>query len=473
MLAIVIAATAVVAVPLAARADNSDGDIAETKAVEMPEGAGELIRGEGFIPEGETRNVSPQPTEGEEKMNYTADTIPAVTGLTRQGESRDSILLSWDGIAGVKGYRVYRCDKAKGETDYRLFSTVNAPSLYIRNLEPGSLYGFKVAAFITDGEGEAAQADCATVPEEVDGFKVADQTKSKTTVTWDKHERADGYVMQRCFNGKWEDYQTFDPDTTEFTDEELKGGRAYYYRIIPYRTDSFSDLSGKADTVYTVAGLLGPKDNGSESKLGRVSLDYDHNKYADGYDIYYSKDKKDWEHLADTEKKHYSTSRLEDGETYFFRIYSYKNVDDKKITGGYTELEFVANKEIYDRKIGDTYIEVSLDDQHMWYIVDGDVYLDSDCVTGNYKTMDTPKGYFEIHGKASPCTLKGDDYETHVTYWMPFIGGGWGLHDASWRSKFGGSIYKGDGSHGCVNLPSDIAKKLYAHTEEGTPVIVY
>ena len=114
MLAIVIAATAVVAVPLAARADNSDGDIAETKAVEMPEGAGELIHGEGFIPEGETRNVSPQPTEGEEKMNYTADTIPAVTGLTRQGESKDSILLSWDGIAGVKGYRVYRCDKAKG-----------------------------------------------------------------------------------------------------------------------------------------------------------------------------------------------------------------------------------------------------------------------------------------------------------------------------------------------------------------------
>ena len=162
-----------------------------------------------------------------------------------------------------------------------------------------------------------------------------------------------------------------------------------------------------------------------------------------------------------------------DGETYFFRIYSYKEVSERKIKGGYTELEFVANKKIYDREVGNTYIEVSLDDQHMWYIVDGDVYLESDCVTGNYKSMDTPKGYFEIHGKASPCTLKGDDYVSYVTYWMPFIGGGWGLHDATWRSSFGGNIYKGDGSHGCVNLPYDTAKKLYAHTEEGTPVIVY
>ena len=56
---------------------------------------------------------------------------------------------------------------------------------------------------------------------------------------------------------------------------------------------------------------------------------------------------------------------------------------------------------------------------------------------------------------------------------MPFIGGGWGLHDADWRSSFGGSIYKGGGSHGCVNLPPDVAKKMYAQMEVGTPVIVY
>ena len=207
--------------------------------------------------------------------------------------------------------------------------------------------------------------------------------------------------------------------------------------------------------------------------MGRVSLDYKESAYADGYEIYYSKDEKSWEKLDETDKTHYSTSRLEDGETYFFRIYPYRDVNDKRITGTPTELEFTARTEIYDKEVGDTYVEVSLDDQHVWYIVDGDVYLESDCVTGNYRSADTPKGFFEVNAKVSPCTLKGDDYTSYVTYWMPFIGGGWGLHDADWRSSFGGNIYKGNGSHGCVNLPPDVAKKMYAKMEVGTPVIVY
>jgi len=477
VLAIVIAASAVVVIPLAAsqpaRADSSADEATPMEVRISGDGVSSMLNDKEFIPDSEGNTAAEQPTQGDERIRYSADAIPTVTGLTREGESSDTIKLSWEGISGVKGYRVYRCNKADGETEYRYFSTVNAPSLTLRNLQPGSLYGFKVAAFISGAEGEAAQADFATIPEKVTDFKLADQTKSKTTVKWNKNERADGYIMQRCFNGEWEDYKTFDADTTEFTDEELKGGRAYYYRIIPYREDSFSKLKGEKKTVYTVAGLLGPEDDGSESKLGRVSLDYDKSKYADGYSVYYSTDKKDWEHLGDTSRTHYSTSRLVDGETYYFRVYPYREIGDRKIKGGYTELEFVANKKIYDREVGDTYVEVSLDDQHMWYIVDGDVYLESDCVTGNYNSMDTPKGYFEIHGKASPCTLKGDDYVSYVTYWMPFIGGGWGLHDATWRSSFGGNIYKGNGSHGCVNLPYDIAKKLYAHTEEGTPVIVY
>lgn len=52
--------------------------------------------------------------------------------------------------------------------------------------------------------------------------------------------------------------------------------------------------------------------------------------------------------------------------------------------------------------------------------------------------------------------------------------GGEGLHDAAgWRSAYGGSIYYYSGSHGCVNLPLDLAKTLYNTMEVGDPVIVY
>lgn len=425
-----------------------------------------------------TKKTSCVPKAEETELpTYTADTIPQVTGLCRLSEKADSISIGWDEIEGVEGYRVYRRDDNDPGADFSLFSTVKNAGLNIRNLSQGSKYSFRVVPFITDEngacEGKATEVTFGTVPTDVEGFRLTDETKGTISIGWEKNERADGYLLERCTQNKWSEYGAFDADTNAFTDEELVDGRVYCYRICAFREDSTGKMLGAKTDIYTVAGLVGPEDDGSASKLGRVSLDYKESKHADGYDIYYSKDKENWEQLTDTDKTHYSTSRLEDGETYYFRIYPYKVVTDSVIKGGYTEMEFVANTEIYDKEVGDTYVEVSLNDQHMWYIVDGDVYLESDCVTGNYGSADTPKGYFSVNAKISPCTLKGDDYTSYVTYWMPFIGGGWGLHDADWRSSFGGNIYKGNGSHGCVNLPPKVAKEMYAVIEVGTPVIVY
>ena len=51
--------------------------------------------------------------------------------------------------------------------------------------------------------------------------------------------------------------------------------------------------------------------------------------------------------------------------------------------------------------------------------------------------------------------------------------GGIGIHDATWRSKFGGDIYKYDGSHGCINLPLSFAAQVYEIAEPGMPVLCY
>ena len=56
--------------------------------------------------------------------------------------------------------------------------------------------------------------------------------------------------------------------------------------------------------------------------------------------------------------------------------------------------------------------------------------------------------------------------------WMPF-NGGIGFHDASWREKFGGTIYQYAGSHGCINLPVEKAKLLYEKVYKGMPVLCH
>ena len=123
--------------------------------------------------------------------------------------------------------------------------------------------------------------------------------------------------------------------------------------------------------------------------------------------------------------------------------------------------------------IGDSYVEVDLNKQKVWLYQDGKKLLETDCVSGTAGTdRETPGGVYFVFYKQSPATLTGPGYASPVSYWMPF-NGGVGLHDATWRSTFGGDIYKTDGSHGCVNLPLEAAKLMYETVKIGWPVVCY
>ncbi len=124
--------------------------------------------------------------------------------------------------------------------------------------------------------------------------------------------------------------------------------------------------------------------------------------------------------------------------------------------------------------IGKKYLEIDLARQHMWYYENGKLIIESDIVTGNpSKNNGTPTGTGRIWSKEKDRFLSGEDYKSHVDYWMPFNWSGCGLHDASWRSKFGGQIYKVAGSHGCVNTPPENMKLFFEKIPLNTPVVVY
>lgn len=122
---------------------------------------------------------------------------------------------------------------------------------------------------------------------------------------------------------------------------------------------------------------------------------------------------------------------------------------------------------------GNSYVEVNITAQHVYLYVDGSCVYDTDCVTGNvaHNTI-THNGAYAIAYCEKDATLRGANYTSEVSYWMPFHNGE-GLHDASWRSRFGGTIYKTSGSHGCVNLPTSAAKTIFSYVSAGFPVLVY
>lgn len=132
--------------------------------------------------------------------------------------------------------------------------------------------------------------------------------------------------------------------------------------------------------------------------------------------------------------------------------------------------------------LGNTFVEIDLTGQHMWYHKNGTIILESDIVSGTYNNPErrTPAGTYYLYNKERNRTLRGTkkpdgtyEYETPVSYWMPF-NKGIGLHDSSsWRSRWGGDIYMNNGSHGCINLPTSVAGQLYENIEINCPVVCY
>ena len=165
---------------------------------------------------------------------------------------------------------------------------------------------------------------------------------------------------------------------------------------------------------------------------------------------------------------------------------TYGNKIDREAETAYLTQAFLAHKKevhepAYVQKalvqgqddIGGTYIEVDMGQQMMYYYEDGVQQLATPVVTGNTsRRMGTPSGVNYVYMKQQNRTLRGADYASHVDFWMP-VKGNIGIHDASWRSEYGGTIYQTNGSHGCINTPRDMMALLYDRAEVGTPVVMF
>ena len=122
--------------------------------------------------------------------------------------------------------------------------------------------------------------------------------------------------------------------------------------------------------------------------------------------------------------------------------------------------------------LGKTYIDVNITTQTLTYIVDGKVALASPVVTGN-RGKSTPIGIYPITNMVAGTKLVGPTWNVWVDRWMRLGDTHCGLHDASWRGVFGGNVYMTNGSHGCVNLPHDVAIVLYSMIVPGTLVNIH
>ena len=194
---------------------------------------------------------------------------------------------------------------------------------------------------------------------------------------------------------------------------------------------------------------------------------YDGGDYEDDsyYDEYYDDgryDDEDYEDDSYRDEDYEDEGYDDEDRDYDDEDYDDEDEDYDDENGGSTVAGYV-------KEYG-TIMIVDLSDQHVYCYVDGEMIADADCVSGDLYDSSTPTGLYEVWGKQSDYYMQGRYYTSYAT----FFNGGIAIHDAdAWRDEYGGSIYQGGGSHGCVNTPGWFAEIVYENSEIGTPVYVF
>lgn len=114
------------------------------------------------------------------------------------------------------------------------------------------------------------------------------------------------------------------------------------------------------------------------------------------------------------------------------------------------------------------WIEISLSEQKLIAWEGGKKFLESLVSAGKWGR--TPTGEFSIWGKFRYTKMSGGNKELHTYYYLPnvpytmYFYKDFGLHGTYWHNNFGQPM-----SHGCVNLPTLVAEKLFYWTTPTVP----
>ena len=158
-----------------------------------------------------------------------------------------------------------------------------------------------------------------------------------------------------------------------------------------------------------------------------------------------------------------------------------EEISDEKVAyfeGEKIEVPAIANKDIFQPVLGvsngEKWVEIDLSEQKVRAWEGDKLFLESLVSTG-MPWWPTPTGEFRVWSKVRATKMEGGTgkyyyYLPNVPFVMFFESGsvpkwrGFSLHGTYWHNDFGTQR-----SHGCVNLPTEVAKELYYWTSPVLP----
>ena len=206
-------------------------------------------------------------------------TSACITYATVQGSNSPKITkiidnagvvgLNWSTISGATNYAVYTYLNGK----YTCVGTSTKPYMYVRNLTPGTTYGFLVRAYINGSWSSFTSNDIMyyTLPESKPAITKAVNTSLGTVgLNWTSVSGATNYAVYTYLNGKYTCVGTTTKTGRYVTD--LKQGTRYGFLVRAYVNGKWTSF-GSSDIVYLTT---------ASSLSGSVSLNELENITANG-----------------------------------------------------------------------------------------------------------------------------------------------------------------------------------------------
>ena len=173
----------------------------------------------------------------------------------------------------------------------------------------------------------------------------------KVRISWNKYNKATGYVLQRrAGNGSWKTLRKLD-SVTSYSDTSVKTGTVYTYRVRAISTywgdSTITSKYGASDSARPV--LAAVRLSGVKAYDQRtIKVTWKKVDDASGYEVYRSTSKqgkfKKVKDLARKSARSFTDRKLSKKTTYYYKVRAYRKVDGKKVYGNYSAVKGAKTK---------------------------------------------------------------------------------------------------------------------------------
>lgn len=238
-----------------------------------------------------------------------------------------------------------------GSTDKGVTWTSSDPSIAVisnTGIITGMGYG-RVTLTATTNYGSAfSSVDVNVLIGKPQNIKLTNITKDEIGISWDKVDKAKGYIIYRCesSDGKFKEHKKLDGSTTSFIDKDVKEGHRYYYKLKTLADKEKYD-SDITEIMYITAKLPAPVISKAENdKNGFGNLTWGKVDGTEKYVVYRSR-AVDGVYVAISDVRGTSFtdfSANQPGE-YFYKVVAY--AANEKATSSFSEVASVTVTSVY------------------------------------------------------------------------------------------------------------------------------